>query len=219
VRVQWLALAAALVVLAGTVVAWALSRAAERVQVVSVAQPVPAGDIITLGDLTISEFALDDGVRGLVPAESIANLTGRVATIDLAPGMLLSTGMWADDVELGADERTVGAVLAAGRYPTGLAHGTSAWAIDVRPTAIVTAPDGAADASPAGEAGAATDAGGPSTDAGGPIVVRVLDVEVDQSGELRVTLAVPASSAVDVASLAATDRLALAGIPTSAVQP
>ena len=177
-RVQWLALAAALVVLAGTLVAWALSRAAERVQVVSVAQPVQAGDVIDASDLRISEVAIDADVSGLVPATSLDRLAGRVATIDLAPGVLVSAGMWADDRELLPSERTVGAVLGAGRYPSGLAHGSSAWAIDVRDSSSRAAADGGA-AEPAP-----------------PIVVRVLDAEVDDSGALRVTLAVADASAV-----------------------
>ena len=201
VRTQWLALAAALVVLAGTVVAWALSLAAERVPVVSVAQPVQAGDVITAEDLTTSEVAIDDSVRGLVPAASLANLAGRVAAIDLTPGMLVSSGMWTDDAELGPDERTVGAVLAAGRYPSGLAHGSAAWAIDVR-AGSATRSEGETGSEPASVATTAA-----------PIVVRVLDVATDPDGSIIVTLAVPAASAVEIASLAATNTLALAGIP------
>lgn len=186
-RVQWLALAVALIVLAGTLVAWALSRAANRVQVVAVSQTVRAGDVITLDDLIVTDVAIDSDVHGLVPSASLPNLAGRVATIDLAPGTLLSSGMWAEDAELQANERTVGAVLAAGRYPSGFVHGTAAWAIDVR----ADAPDQA------------------------PIIVRVVDVDLDATGSLTVTLAVPAESAVEVASLAATDMLALVGVPAA----
>jgi len=202
VRVQWLALAAALIVLAGTVVAWALSRAAERVPVVSVARPVQAGDVLTVDDFTISEVAIDADVRGLVPATSLPNLAGRVAAIDLSPGMLVSTGMWAEDPELRSDERTIGAVLRAGRFPSGLVHGTTAWAIDVRSSGSA-ASSGKTDDATSGLLGE-------------PITVRVLDAEVDETGDLHVTLAVPASAAVQIASWAATDTLALAGVPAPA---
>jgi hypothetical protein len=68
VRTQWLLLAAALTVLAGTLVAWALTRAAARVDVVSIARPVPAGAVIDDADLSVTAIAFDDQVTGLVPA-------------------------------------------------------------------------------------------------------------------------------------------------------
>ena len=126
VRTQWLVLAAALTVLAGAVVAWALGRAADRVDVVSVARPVAAGTVITRDDLTVTAIAFDGPVTGLVPVSAIDELVGRTATIDLTPGTLVSAGMWADGTELSPGERTVGAVLAPGRFPSGLAAGAQA---------------------------------------------------------------------------------------------
>jgi hypothetical protein len=131
IRVQWLVLAVALMVLAGVLVAWALTRAADRVAVVSVARPVAAGTVIGSGDLTTVQIAFDGDVTGLVPATSIDSLAGRVATVDLQPGTLLSAGMWADGTGLAPDERTVGAVLEPGRFPTGLAQGASAVAVPI----------------------------------------------------------------------------------------
>ena len=66
VRTQWMALGGALVVLAGVLVAWALSRAADRVQVVQVAQQVQAGQVITADDLTVTGIAYDTQLQGLV---------------------------------------------------------------------------------------------------------------------------------------------------------
>ncbi len=190
VRVQWLALGAALTVLAGTLVAWSLTRAADRVQVVSVARPVAAGDIIEAGDLTTAAVAFDGVVQGLVPAASIDRVVGQVATIDLGAGVLLSIGMWARDGDIAPDERTVGAVLRAGRFPTGLAHGSTALAIGV------ATPTATADPNDQGTA------------------VRVLDVDVAEDGSLHVTLAVPADHAAAVASLSATLELVLVGVPS-----
>ena len=73
VRAQWLALAAALVVLAGVLVAWALTDAADRVSVVQVARAVRAGEVIQEDDLTIAGVAFDHGVQGLVPAAATAH--------------------------------------------------------------------------------------------------------------------------------------------------
>ncbi|MFM7045306.1 MAG: hypothetical protein ACKOYG_07120 [Ilumatobacteraceae bacterium] len=123
VRTQWTALAAALVVLAGVVVTWAVSSAGRRVQVVQVAQQVEAGTPIEVADLITAAVAFDPGVEGLVPAASLDALLGRIAAIDLEPGVLLQRGMWRDGETLLDGERAVGAVLSAGRYPPGLAPG------------------------------------------------------------------------------------------------
>ena len=184
VRTQWLALSAALVVLAGVLVAWALSNAADRVQVVQVAQTVQAGDVIDAADLTVAGVAFDAAVDGLVPADSLAALVGRVAAIDLQPGALLQVGMWRDAPQFTAGEEAVGALLKAGRFPTGLARGDLAIAapVDAAATGITVA-------------------------------VRVIDVQLGADGDLSVTLAVPADQSIAVAQLAATDQLLLVAKP------
>ncbi len=187
VRTQWLALSAALVVLAGVLVAWALSNAADRVQVVQVAQTVQAGDVIDAADLTVAGVAFDAEVNGLVPADSLAALVGRVAAIDLQPGALLQVGMWRDAPQLAAGEEAVGALLKAGRFPTGLARGDLAIAAPVAAAA-----------------------------AGITVAVRVIDVQLGADGDLSVTLAVPADQSIAVAQLAATDQLLLVGKPMAA---
>lgn len=184
VRTQWLALSAALVVLAGVLVAWALSNAADRVQVVQVAQTVQAVDVIDAADLTVAGVAFDAEVNGLVPADSLAALVGRVAAIDLQPGALLQVGMWRDAPQLAAGEEAVGALLNAGRFPTGLARGDLAIAAPVDAAAV-----------------------------GITVAVRVIDAELGADGDLSVTLAVPADQSIAVAQLAATDRLLLVGQP------
>lgn len=190
VRVQWLVLAAALTVLAGVVVAWALTRAADRVAVLSVAQPIAAGETIEAADLVPTDIAFEARVRGLVPAGSLDQLVGRVATIDLAPGTLLTTGMWTDAPELAADERSVGASLPTGRHPAGLARGSRAMAIAVEVTV---------ESNPA------------------PVAVRILDAVVTDDGGLDVTLAVPDAEAAAVARLASNDQLTLIGVPAAAI--
>lgn len=186
VQTQWLALGAALVVLAGVMVAWGLSRAAERVEVVQVARPVKAGHPLEAGDLTITGVAYDGVVQGLVPATSLERLVGRVAAIDLAPGALVQVGMWSDEPALHAGEDRVGAVLDAGRYPAGLTSGDVAIAASIDGSATVA-----------------------------PTAVRVLDVTEGTDGDLVVTIAVPAEQAIAIAQLAATDQLLLVGRSTA----
>ncbi len=219
-------LAAAFTVLAGLLVAWALDRAADRVQVVGVARAVPAGTVITADDLTVTAIAFDTAVTGLVPARSLDALVGRVATIDLAPGALLTVGMWADGSELAADERTVGAVLEPGTHPAGLAAGSAALAVPLRPGDAPGAGtgDGAGAGTGDGTGAGTGDGTGDSTGDGtgdgmsttpvDGVVVRVLDADGDDSGGRRVTLAVPAEHAADLARLAAMESLVLVGVPT-----
>lgn len=182
VRTQWLALGAALVVLAAVLVGWALTQAADRVQVVQVAQPVQAGDVIAAADLTVADVAFDGQVQGLVPVASLNALVGRVATIDLATGTLMQSGMWTDAPQLAVGEQAVGALLALGHYPVGLARGDLAIAAPVD-AAIATQPS----------------------------IVRVIAVQSEANGDLLVTLAVAQADSVAVAQLAATNQLLLVG--------
>lgn len=185
VRTQWLALGAALVVLAGVVVAWALSNAADRVQVVRVTHDVPAGEVIGTDDLGVTGVAYDAEVQGLVPAASADALVGRVAAIDLAAGSILQVGMWRDAPDVVSGEERVGALLRAGRFPAGITRGA---------TAVAASVEGATD-SP-------------------QVEVRVLDIVEGPDGSLSVTLAVPAAMSVAIARLAATDQLLLVERPT-----
>jgi len=182
VHTQWLALGAALVVLAGVLVAWGLSQAAERVQVVQVAREVRAGEVLQAGDLTITGVAYDGVVQGLVPAASMHALVGRVAAIDFTQGALVQVGMWSDLPPLADGEDRVGAVLAAGRFPVGLTRGDVAVAAAIDDTTEFAA-----------------------------VAVRVLDALEGPDGDLVITLAVDQASAVAVAQLAATEQLLLVG--------
>lgn len=183
IRTQWLALGAALVVLAAVLVGWALTQAADRVQVVQVAQSVQAGDVIVADDLTVAEVAFDGQVRGLVPVASLSALVGRVANIDLEPGTLMQVGMWSDAPQLATGEEAVGALLPAGRFPAGLARGDLAIAAPID-----------------------------STVANDPAIVRVIAVQTESNGDLLVTLAVAHADSVAVAQLAATNQLLLVGL-------
>jgi len=185
VHTQWLALGAALVVLSGVLVAWGLSQAAERVQVVQVAREVKAGEVLQAGDLTITGVAYDGAVEGLVPARSLHALVGRVAAIDLTQGSLVQVGMWSDLPPLADGEDRVGAVLAAGRFPAGLTRGDVAVAAAIDSTIEFSA-----------------------------VTVRVLDALEGADGNVVVTLAVDQASAVAVAQLAATEQLLLVGRAT-----
>ena len=197
-----MALGAALVVLAGVVVAWAVGSAGRRVMVVQVAQQVAAGDTLDAGDLMLTGVAFDPGVEGLVPASSLDALIGRVASIDLQPGVLLQRGMWRDGVVLRDGERAVGAVLEAGRFPLGLGVGATVLAVSLADLSTVaddaalsaSRPDASLDDRPAL-----------------PVSMRVVDAVVLDDGAVSFSFAVPLERAVLVAQLAATDQLVVVG--------
>lgn len=194
---------AALVVLAGVVVAWAVSSAGRRVMVVQVVQSVSAGDTLEAADLMLTGVAFDPGVEGLVPASSLDALIGRIAAIDLEAGVLLQRGMWRDGASLLDGERAVGAVLKAGRFPLGLGIGSTVLAASITDMTIGVG-DGA------GPLPADSDA---SVDAQPrlPVSMRVVDVVVLDDGAVSFSFAVPVDLAVQVAQLAATDQLVVVG--------
>jgi hypothetical protein len=208
VRTQWIVASAALVVLAATLVTWALGEASGRTDVVVAARPIEAGTVFSADDLTVAAVAVDGTVSGLVPAGSAERLVGRVAAVDLAAGSLVIAGTWADDAGLAAGEHAVGAVLEAGRFPETMVIGSSGLAvsIEVAASTVVTSLDGQV----TGQVGGERD--DPSTAT--PVTeVRVLDIDIDDQGTGRVELAVPAADAVRIARLAATDQLVLVGLP------
>lgn len=244
-RTQWTALAAALVVLAGVVVTWAVSSAGRRVQVVQVAQQVEAGTPIEAADLITAAVAFDPGVEGLVPAASLDALLGRIAAIDLQPGVLLQRGMWREGESLVEGERAVGAVLSAGRFPPGLAPGDLVIGAPLNGL-LLGGLDNPGDSSgvglgagagggsndsqedpSTGGAASGTSAGssaglspvaadGMSPDGPGVVMMRVLDVSLLENGSVTVSLAVTAAQAVAVAQLAATDQLVIVRLPAVA---
>jgi len=180
VRTQWLVFSAALVVLAGVIVSWSLSRAADRVQVVQLARSVHGGQAFVLDDLALTNVAFDGDVKGLVPAASLEKLVGRIASVDLEPGVLVQVGMWRSAPQLAVGEESVGVVLKPGRAPSSLAVGDVAVAASADPAV-----------------------------AGTPVTVRVLDRAVKDDGSIIVDLSVPAAQAVHVAQLAAAEQLVL----------
>lgn len=191
VRTQWLALAAALVVLAGVVVAWALDRAAARAEVLRLARPVAAGATIGRDDLAVAAVAVDAGVAGLVPVAAAAEVIGRPAAVDLMAGSLLQPGMWREGPQLAVGERSIGAVLAPGHFPEGLTVGAEAEAVDL------------------GE----VSADGRTGTANPPVTVRLLSLAESDDGSVSVTFAVAEGDGARLARSAAEDRLVLLGRP------
>ncbi|MFZ9629590.1 MAG: hypothetical protein ACO3C1_09610 [Ilumatobacteraceae bacterium] len=211
-RTQWLAMGAALVVLAGVLVAWALSSAGRRVLVVQVAQPVAAGSVIDAADLVTTGVAFDPGVEGLVPAASLDVLIGRIAAVDLEQGVLLQRGMWRDGESLAEGEQAVGAVLDAGRFPLGLGVGDVVLGAPLGAAALAVG-DGAPSGAPADATGSVGD------DASPAVTMRVTDLVALDNGSVSVSFAVAARDAVLVAQLSATGQLVVVRLPSGDTAP
>ena len=205
VRPQWVVFAAALVVLAGVLVAWGMQQATARVQVVQLVRAVASGQEFVGDDFGTVGIAYDSRVEGLVPAESLDRLVGRVAATDLQPGQLVQVGMWRDRAALRPGERSVGAVLRAGRMPAGMVTGDLAVAAQMLDSAalasIAATPVTSTGDGPEPAVAVATQ----------PVVVRLIDVQITPDGNQMVTMAVSEASAVSVAQWAATEQLVLVG--------
>ncbi len=75
---------------AGVLVSAAVySSADHRVAVVMVTQPVPAGAVITPGDLGTTSVSVGTGIR-VIPAAQLAQVGGEIAAVALRPATLLA---------------------------------------------------------------------------------------------------------------------------------
>ena len=88
-RVSYLVTGALLVAVCALGGVLLVSQLGQREQVLVVARPVAAGQVLARADLTVVDLAADSGVD-VVPDSEAAGLVGQVAAVPLAPGQLLS---------------------------------------------------------------------------------------------------------------------------------
>ena len=162
-----------------------------REQVLAVAQPVAAGQVLTSGDFRLVSLSTGGGVQS-VPAGEESRVVGRRAAVRLVAGSLLidSEVGAASLVGPGADVVAVG--LKAGAYPPEVAAGDR---VEVVP--VVSSASGGGSGPPA---------------SGAPIGATVLAVDATSAGTGSPTvfsLQVAASDADEVASLAAAGQASL----------
>ncbi len=155
-----------------------------RREVLVVTRPVPAGQLLVVGDVRAVSVVVDPTVD-LVSAGQAAEVVGRPAAVPLMAGSFLSAGSVGRRL-LPAGARLVGASLKAGAYPPGLAAGDS---VTVLPTGDTTEPSDA----PAGSATGAlsgtsvegivtTVAAGPAGSGGLVVSVQVGSGDADRVG-------------------------------------
>ena len=179
VRLPWLAAAAGLAVLVAALVLWGFGRAAERREVVMIVAPVEAGDPITDAALGSTMVAIDSSSTQLFSASQRAELAGKIAAIDLAPGDLLGPSLISTGPSVPDGWLEIGGLLRAGRYPVSLSVGDQLLAIPVEGQDVT------------------------------PVAVLVVESSVGDDRALMVVLAAAPESAAQVAQWAASDDLVL----------
>jgi len=92
----------------------------DRVEVLVVTNPVPAGQVLQPGDVRPAEVA---GVPGAIPAGDVDAVVGKRATAGLVEGQVLTEAALTDEQVPGNGERLVALHLANGRVPGGLDAG------------------------------------------------------------------------------------------------
>ena len=179
VRLPWLAAAAGLAVLVAALVLWGFGRAAERREVVMIVAPVEAGDPITDAALGSTMVAIDSSSTQLFSASQRAELVGKIAAIDIAPGDLLGPSLISTGPSVPDGWLEISGLLRAGRYPVSLSVGDQLLALPVEGADVT------------------------------PVAVLVVESSVGDDRALMVVLAAAPESAAQVAQWAASDDLVL----------
>lgn len=122
VRVPWLAAAVGAALLTAAIVLWGFGRAADRREVLMVAEAIGRGDTIEPTDLTTSFVAVDTPTQ-LYSAEQREQIIGSIAATDLAPGDLVGPSTVTSGEQLPEGWQDIGGLLRAGNYPSSIAIG------------------------------------------------------------------------------------------------
>ena len=120
VRVPWLAAAVGAALLTAAIVLWGFGRAADRREVLMVAEAIGRGDTIEQTDLTTSFVAVDTPTQ-LYSAEQLEQIIGSIAATDLAPGDLVGPSTVTSGEQLPEGWQDIGGLLRAGNYPSSIA--------------------------------------------------------------------------------------------------
>jgi hypothetical protein len=163
-----------------------------REEVLVVAQPVAAGQVLTSGDLRAARVSTGSGL-GVVLSGDEATVVGRRAAVPLVAGSLLTSSEVGSAPEVGSGFDVVAVGLKAGAFPPELAPGDRVHVVPVM-------------SSSSGGTGAA------SVTSGSPVGATVLSVQTAPSDSATPTvfsLQVSTTDADEVASLAATGQASL----------
>jgi hypothetical protein len=194
-RRSWPRVASGGVIVAGCVFGFLAAASAlaggRAVQVLAVARAVPAGAVLTAGDLTVVQLRPAAGVA-TVPASRRGELAGQPAAVPLAAGQLLAPG------DLGP-----GRFPPAGKAVVALPLAAGAWPPALQPGARVAVLDGRA----AAGAGAAPPGGQPAGGAGPVLVGRVTAIAAVSAADGGAGVQAVVSVLVDTAAAQQAEEL------------
>lgn len=195
-QVPWIVAGVVLVVGCALAFAVASLRMSTGMEVLAVAQPVPAGQALTASDLRVVRLSRAEGLKPVL-AGLEGSVLGRPAAVALVPGTLLVSGDVGSPPPVGAGYATVALALKAGAFPPSLGPGAQVAVVPV----TTSSPSGG---------------GSPLT--GSLRTVQAVVVEVSQapsgsSADSVITLQVSPADAAQVAQLAAAGQAALVQMP------
>ncbi|MDA8356547.1 MAG: SAF domain-containing protein [Actinomycetota bacterium] len=165
-----------------------------REDVLVVAQPVAAGQVLTAADLRVAKVSTGSGLE-VVATGAEGSVVGRRAAVSLLAGSLLTAAEVGSAPAVGSGSDVVAVGLKAGAYPPALAPGDR---VEVVPV-------------PGASSGSATG----SVTAGSPVQATVLAVDaapVDSGAPTVLSLAVGSRDAGEVAALAAAGQASVVEI-------
>jgi hypothetical protein len=167
-----------------------------RQQVLVVARPVAAGQVLSASDLRVTRIVPGPDVDA-IPAAEASRAVGHTAAVPLVPGSLLAPPQVGPVSWPPAGQAVIALPVKAGRLADGVAAGAKVLIIPVTPQS----------GSPSGTAAGTSSSGGPQAVVG--IVVSVVR-DVDGSGSTVVSVLIPADQAVAVAGGSGDVSVALA---------
>ncbi|MDX3454217.1 hypothetical protein PV396_20090 [Streptomyces sp. ME02-8801-2C] len=206
-----LAALAVLLILVGALGATMLVlRAGDRIEVVKVTKPIPAGGSVSKANTASVLVAADKGID-YIPWEQLTGLMKLKAVSAIPAGVVPVGQMFTGETGLVAGQALVGLSLKEGQYPSSIKQG------DLVAAYRVTS-NGTGTGSSTGSSSSSSTGAGTSLIVDKAKVTEVKnadDSEVISSTNLPVTLTVDATKAADLAQAAATGQVALVLIPSS----
>jgi len=169
-----------------------------REEVLEVAQPLAAGQVVLSSDLESARVSTVSGLQ-VVPVSEEASVVGRPASVPLVAGALLTRSEIGAIAPVGSGSDVVALGLKAGQYPPDLASGDR-----VQVVPVATSSSG-------------TTSG--SASAGSPVSATVLAIDVESAVSATPTvfsLQVSKGDADEVAALAAAGEASLIQVGSSA---
>ncbi|CAO5256620.1 SAF domain-containing protein [Frankia sp. AgKG'84/4] len=193
-----------LVLLCAGVLTVMFTRAQHRSAVLAVARPVDAGQTIADADLRVAQVSADGLIT--IPASQRGQVVGRVAAMDLRPGMNLTPDALRGSAVPATGQTVAGVLFKPGQLPGRALHGGDR--VELVTTSTSQQPAESADASSSSPA-----TGAPTTRRAQ--VVTVTSAAGSADGSVVVDLLLDQADGPGVAADAAAGHLALLLLPRS----